>query len=1003
MKRYLSKFILSLLTFLVLGSLAFSQTTFNYTGGMQTFTAPTTGNYQFDCWGAQGGSGLNTIGGYGGFASGTYSLTAGQTINIFVGGQGGSYAGPIGWNGGGQGGIDTAGQHGGSGGGASDIRIAGTSFGNRIIVAGGGAGGGRDDSTGAGGGLIGTASSDSYGVGFGGTGGTQTSGGIAYITSRGATNGTLGIGGDGSTNFYSAGGGGGGGGYFGGGGGTSTVDHGSGFSSGGGGGSSYIDGVTGSSTSTGVQAGNGQIVITALCSPSTITPNMASLPDLTGECSVAAPTAPTATDDCGATITGTTATTFPITAQGITVVTWTYTSGSVTTTQTQNVVIDDVTAPVADIATLADVTAECSVTSLSAPTATDNCGGVVTVTNNVVLPITLQGTTVVTWTYDDGNGNTSTQTQNIVINDVTNPIITIPSTLTSVDQQQLVLNTCMANFAQQDIAQSFIPIQNSINGASILLTDNGAGIGNVTLSLYSTLNGALLASGTDLGVSANEWASVSWPSISITPGATYYLVATGTNGAQCWSGNTSNPYPNGQTYANSGFGAFPSFDYVFTTTYEASGGDICGSTLTYSADLGSCASNITTINPIISDNCAVNNLIWTISGATVDASPISGINNLNSHSFNTGTSTVEYTLSDNNGNISTCSFNVVITDGQVPTVITQDITVQLDATGNVTITAAQVDNGSTDNCGIATMTVSPNAFTCANVGPNTVTLTVTDVNGNVSTGTATVTVQDTVNPTVITQDITVQLDATGNVTITAAQVDNGSTDNCSIATITVSPSDFTCANAGSNTVTLTVTDTFGNVSTGTAIVTVGNTFGDNDTDGIKDNCDDDDDNDGVLDTSDNCGLAANSDQADNDTDGLGDVCDDDDDNDGLIDSLDNCQFIYNPGQDDRDNDGIGDVCDLIEVNVSEAITPNGDGINDTWMIYNIENYPNSSVRVFNRWGTEVFFAKGYQNDWNGAYKNNSQPLPDSGSYYYQLDLNGNGSSIKDGWIYITRK
>jgi hypothetical protein len=58
-----------------------------------------------------------------------------------------------------------------------------------------------------------------------------------------------------------------------------------------------------------------------------------------------------------------------------TVVTWTYNDGNGnTSTQTQNVVINDTTAPVASVASLADVTAQCSVTSLVAPTATDNCG-----------------------------------------------------------------------------------------------------------------------------------------------------------------------------------------------------------------------------------------------------------------------------------------------------------------------------------------------------------------------------------------------------------------------------------------------------------------------------------------------------------------------------------------------------------------------------------------------------------------------------------------------------
>jgi gliding motility-associated-like protein len=349
--------------------------------------------------------------------------------------------------------------------------------------------------------------------------------------------------------------------------------------------------------------------------------------------------------------------------------------------------------------------------------------------------------------------------------------------------------------------------------------------------------------------------------------------------------------------------------------------------------------------------------------------------------------------------------SITLRDAVVPVAVTRPFTLQLDATGNATLTAAQVDNGSSDNCSIATMTVSPNTFTCANVGPNTVTLTVIDASGNQSTDTAVVTVQDQVDPTVVTQPVTVQLSSAGTASITAAQVNNGSTDACGIATMTVSPDTFTCANLGANTVTLTVTDVNGNISEATAVVTVAidfSTTGDNDLDGAPDNCDIDDDNDGVLDTDDNCPLQANADQADNDGDGLGDACDDDDDNDGVLDGYDNCQFTYNPGQEDIDNDGIGDICDTVEINVSEAITPDGDGVNDTWFINNIQNYPNNSVKVYNRWGDLIFSRKSYQNDWNGSYSNNGSNTPDASSYYYQIDLDGNGSIDYDGWIYITK-
>jgi gliding motility-associated-like protein len=365
-----------------------------------------------------------------------------------------------------------------------------------------------------------------------------------------------------------------------------------------------------------------------------------------------------------------------------------------------------------------------------------------------------------------------------------------------------------------------------------------------------------------------------------------------------------------------------------------------------------------------------------------------------------------YVATSTNGSsgcISTAS--ITVRDAVAPVVVTRPVTVQLNAAGAATVTAAQVNNGSTDNCSIATTTVSPSSFTCANVGPNTVTLTVTDASGNTSTGTAVVTVRDLIAPTVITRPITVLLNANGQASITAAQINNGSTDNCGVNSVTVSPSTFTCANLGPNTVTLTVTDVNGNTATGTAIVTVSvdvSTTGDNDLDGTPDNCDPDDDNDGILDTNDNCPKQANTNQADNDNDGLGDACDNDDDNDGVLDGYDNCPMIYNPNQSDIDNDGLGDICDTVEINVSQAITPDGDGVNDTWFINNIENHPNNIVKVYNRWGDLIFSKKGYQNDWNGSYVNNGNNSPDASSYYYQIDLDGNGSIDYDGWIYITK-
>ncbi|MBK8492723.1 MAG: hypothetical protein IPL49_18015 [Saprospirales bacterium] len=76
-----------------------------------------------------------------------------------------------------------------------------------------------------------------------------------------------------------------------------------------------------------------------------------------------------------------------------------------------------------------------------------------------------------------------------------------------------------------------------------------------------------------------------------------------------------------------------------------------------------------------------------------------------------------------------CTFTVTVQDTEAPDAVCQDYTVQLDFNGDASIVADDVDGVSLDNCGIQSIGVSPNTFTCANIGPNTVTLTVTDNNG----------------------------------------------------------------------------------------------------------------------------------------------------------------------------------------------------------------------------------------------------------------------------------
>ncbi|MFZ6050790.1 HYR domain-containing protein, partial [Halocola ammonii] len=328
-----------------------------------------------------------------------------------------------------------------------------------------------------------------------------------------------------------------------------------------------------------------------------------------------------------------------------------------------------------------------------------------------------------------------------------------------------------------------------------------------------------------------------------------------------------------------------------------------------------------------SDNCSV----------TVTQSPAAGT------LLGVGTTTVTLTATDDAGNTSNCSFDVTVEDTENPVVACQDITVQLDATGNATITGADLDNGSADNCGIASLTSSQTAFdctdfptetvsssdgydvdikvmpiainpvgstcafgysytvtlayqidfsgsnipaslytlqgnincdgsniffnlpnsggsgvfttsqaytsqtNCATVTPadlacggidvdisgpgipnttvtvptsNDITLTVEDNNGNTDVCSSQVTVEDNIAPSAVCQDISVNLDASGQASITTADIDNGSSDNCGIVHMELSQTDFTCADLGSNSVTLTVYDFYGNSDICTATVTV---------------------------------------------------------------------------------------------------------------------------------------------------------------------------------------
>lgn len=235
------------------------------------------------------------------------------------------------------------------------------------------------------------------------------------------------------------------------------------------------------------------------------------------------------------------------------------------------------------------------------------------------------------------------------------------------------------------------------------------------------------------------------------------------------------------------------------------------------ANATSCGRTVTWAEPTAANNCL---------NVTVNQSHHPG------DFFPVGTTTVTYDFT-NAGGTSSCSFNVTVTDGTPPMIsCPASVTVSCDESN------APANTGSataTDNC-TGAITIGHTDISTQHPNPNNVahynyvinrTWTATDGSNNSSSCNQVITVQDITDPTAACKDVTVTLDG-GTASITPADVDDNSSDNCGPVTMSVSPNTFSCTEAGSNvTVVLTVTDVSGNTATCNASVTV---------DGVQPNC-----------------------------------------------------------------------------------------------------------------------------------------------------------------------
>ena len=234
----------------------------------------------------------------------------------------------------------------------------------------------------------------------------------------------------------------------------------------------------------------------------------------------------------------------------------------------------------------------------------------------------------------------------------------------------------------------------------------------------------------------------------------------------------------------------------------------CAAAQTQTADAGVCNAAVTVAGPATGDNCGVASVTNSYNN-TADASG----------TYPVGTTTVTWTVTDIHGNTNTCTQTITVTDNEAPSITCAAAQTQTADAGvcKAAVTVAGPATG--DNCGVASVKNSYNNTANASgtypVGTTVVTWTVTDIHGNSSSCTQTITVTDNEKP-VISVSPVLSCFASNNF---GCSINLGATatDNCGVLSLTSNAPG--CFPVGTTIVTWTATDIHGNVSTATQLVT----------------------------------------------------------------------------------------------------------------------------------------------------------------------------------------
>ena len=500
--------------------------------------------------------------------------------------------------------------------------------------------------------------------------------------------------------------------------------------------------------------------------------------------------------------------------------------------------IEDATPPTIDVEA-SDLTVECdgngNTTELNdwlasmgtTGAASDSCAGVTWTNNFIALSddCGMTGSATVTFTATDECNLTNTTTATFTIEDTTPPTIDVEASDLSIECDGngniTEVNEWLASMgttgAASDICagvtwtNDFTILNNDVCGAltTVIFTATDE-CGNfvtteATINTEDTIPPVIGCPGDVTAVTEDGdcGAIVNFqPAVAIDNCGSAFTYQTGGLG----SGSV---FPVGDTLieytAQDDCGNLATCTFMVTVIDDDAPMAICQDLTVTLDDTGNATITADQLNFGSNDNCGVGSVAINVD--TFDCS-------------NVGANEVTLTVTDIHGNTATCVATVTVLDNTAPITVCQNITLELGDDGTVTIDPLAVDGGSSDACGIASYELNTDTLDCSNLGNTTVILTVTDVNGNQSSCSAIVTLEDNSAPVLVCSDVTIELNQDGIAFIIPSLVAD-ITDNCGTGAVIIDVEEVSCADIGTPlTVNVFANDGNGNSAVCSAVVTV---------------------------------------------------------------------------------------------------------------------------------------------------------------------------------------